>query len=151
MSGTGFRDYQNMTVKYLAEAIAALLRHPDLPAGARLATRCGRFETLRWPPADLVVASFSLPLCAPADFDGVWRRVRESLRPGGRFAGQLLGERDGWAAREGVTCLPRAAVEQRLQGLVLEHFEEEECDSVTPRGSAKHWHVFHVVARASGT
>lgn len=130
-----------------AEAIAALLRHPDLPAGARLATRCGRFEEQRWLAADLVVASFSLPLCAPADFSRVWGRVRDSLRPGGRFAGQFLGERDDWASRAGVTCLPRERVQKMLAGLEVEHFAEEECDSVTPRGSAKHWHLFHVVVQ----
>ncbi len=34
-----------------------------------------------------------------------------------------------------------------LDGLELEMFEEEEADGVTPRGNAKHWHIFHIVAR----
>ena len=34
-----------------------------------------------------------------------------------------------------------------LDGLELEMFEEEEDDGVTPRGNAKHWHIFHIVAR----
>jgi len=34
-----------------------------------------------------------------------------------------------------------------LQGLDLEMFDEEEADGVTPRGNAKHWHIFHIVAR----
>ena len=29
----------------------------------------------------------------------------------------------------------------------LSVIEEEEEDSVTPRGTAKHWHIFHVVAK----
>ena len=34
-----------------------------------------------------------------------------------------------------------------LGSLELEMFEEEEDDGVTPRGNAKHWHIFHIVAR----
>ena len=34
-----------------------------------------------------------------------------------------------------------------LAGWTVEMFEEEETDAVTPRGEAKHWHIFHVVAR----
>jgi hypothetical protein len=30
--------------------------------------------------------------------------------------------------------------------LRLEHLGEEETDSVTPRGEAKHWHVWHINA-----
>jgi hypothetical protein len=26
-------------------------------------------------------------------------------------------------------------------------FEEEEAEGTTPRGNAKHWHIFHIVAR----
>jgi hypothetical protein len=26
-------------------------------------------------------------------------------------------------------------------------FREEETDTVTPRGTEKHWHLFHIVAR----
>ena len=34
-----------------------------------------------------------------------------------------------------------------LEGFELEMFEEEEADSLTPRGTPKHWHIFHIVAR----
>jgi hypothetical protein len=33
--------------------------------------------------------------------------------------------------------------------MTIELFEEEEVDATTPRGKAKHWHIFHIVARAS--
>jgi hypothetical protein len=29
----------------------------------------------------------------------------------------------------------------------VEFLREEEDDTVTPRGKAKHWHIFHIVAR----
>ncbi len=47
--------------------------------------------------------------------------------------------------------LPEDLVERTkqclLDGFELELFEEEEADSVTPRGNPKHWHIFHIVAR----
>jgi hypothetical protein len=49
-----------------------------------------------------------------------------------------------------MTFLERDEAEAMLNGLDIEMFEEEEADGVTPRGKAKHWHIFHVVARRSG-
>ena len=121
------------------------------PAGALLQTVCARMQEVDWPAADLVVASFSLPLMPPAQMLATWHRLRASLRPGGRFAGQFLGDRDSWAVREGVTCLRESEVRALLGGLNIEMFMEEENDSVTPRGSTKHWHLFHVVVGEAAT
>jgi hypothetical protein len=33
-----------------------------------------------------------------------------------------------------------------LEPFTVEFFEEEESSSVTPRGTPKHWHIFHIVA-----
>ena len=41
----------------------------------------------------------------------------------------------------------RAQLDRLLAGFVVERLEEEEDDSVTPRGEAKHWHIWHIVAR----
>jgi hypothetical protein len=46
-----------------------------------------------------------------------------------------------------MTHLTRQEAEPLLTGLEVEMFREEEEDAVTPRGSPKHWHVFHIVAR----
>jgi len=46
-----------------------------------------------------------------------------------------------------MTHLARGELDDLLTGLSLEHFEEVEEDSVTPRGKPKHWHVFHIVVR----
>ena len=74
-------------------------------------------------------------------------RIREALPPGGRFSGQWYGPRDSWAGRPGMTFLERDEALALLDGFELEMFEEEEADGVTPRGNAKHWHIFHIVAR----
>jgi tellurite methyltransferase len=46
-----------------------------------------------------------------------------------------------------MTFFTRAEAEALLAPLAVELFREEEEGGVTPRGSAKHWHIFHIVAR----
>jgi tellurite methyltransferase len=114
---------------------------------APLGTLVARYEDARWPVCDFVNASWALPFCAPASFPEVWERVASSLRSGGRFAGQLFGDRDGWAPADDITFLPRARAEALFVVFDLERFDEIEEDSQTALGEPKHWHVFHVVAR----
>jgi SAM-dependent methyltransferase len=128
-------------------ALERLAARPDLPAAARLATICARFEAADWPAVALVNASFALPLCPPALFPALWRKITASLALGGRFAGQLYGPRDSWAAKSDMTILDAEAARRLFASYDIEMFDEEETDSVTPRGTAKHWHIFHVVAR----
>ena len=122
-------------------AVLALPRHP------RLTVRREPFETAEPPRADLVNASFSLPFCRPDAFPAFWGRIETALTPGGRFAGQFFGPRDGWAGNPGITHLPETEVRALLAGFDIERFDEEEDDAETPRGVMKHWHIFHVVAR----
>ena len=77
----------------------------------------------------------------------LWNRIREELPPGGRFSGQWYGPRDSWVGRPGMTFVGRDEALALLDGFELEMFEEEEADGTTPRGNAKHWHIFHIVAR----
>ena len=95
----------------------------------------------------LVNSSFAMPLCEPERFHELWARIREGLPAGGRFSGQWYGPRDSWVGRPGITFLERHQAMALLDGLDIEMFEEEEADSVTPRGNSKHWHIFHIVAR----
>ncbi|MGH6981991.1 MAG: class I SAM-dependent methyltransferase [Stellaceae bacterium] len=128
-------------------ALARLAARPDLPPGHRLDTSVARFEDAAWPAADLVNASFALFFCAPAAFPPLWRKIGASLKPAGRFAGQLLGERDSWASRPNVVAHDPAALSALLAGFAVEMHEIEETDGVTPRGEAKHWHIHHLVIR----
>lgn len=114
---------------------------------AGLRTRCQSLERVRLPGCDLVNASFSLFGCRPAAFPRLWRRVVAALHPGGRFAGQILGPRDSWAGSSERSVLERTELDLLLHPLDLEQLEEEETDTVTPIGEAKHWHIWHVNAR----
>ena len=120
-----------------------------VPRGSRPGV--ARFEETEIPPADLINAGFALPGCSPNRFPALWDRIVATLNPGGRFAGQLYGDRDSWSRSEerrtSMTFLNRAQVDGLLAELTVESFREHEEDTVTPRGKAKHWHVFHIVAR----
>jgi tellurite methyltransferase len=115
----------------------------------RLATQVAEYEDAALPECDLVNASFSLPFCRPEIFGVVWDRIVDALLPGGRFCGQLFGDRDEWSTELDLTFHTRAQAEALFTGFELERFDEVEEDSQTALGQPKHWHVFHVVARKS--
>lgn len=142
------RGWHVLAVDGQAEAIDRL-RALDLSEGerGRLETRVSRFETVEWPPADLVNSSFALPFCPPGDFQAVWERIVHSLRSGGRFSGHLFGDRDEWSDEDDMTFQTRAEAAALLSRLEVELFDEVEEDGSTAVGEQKHWHLFHVVAR----
>ncbi len=142
------RGWRVTAIDRQAEALAELRRRAG-PTG-RLVTIAGRFEDVAWEPCDLVNASFALPLCPPDRFAGLWRRIVASLRPEGRFAGQLYGPDDSWASRPGVTIHRRAEVEALFAGWSIERVDEEHADTTTPHDKPKHWHIWHVVAKTPG-
>jgi membrane dipeptidase len=113
---------------------------------ARLETKVARFETAEWPGCDLLNASFSLPFTPREAFAGLWERIVGSIRPGGRFCGQLFGERDEWAGT-GIVVHTRAEVDELLAPFEIELLDEFDADGKTVIGKNKHWHLFHVVAR----
>jgi tellurite methyltransferase len=143
------RGWRVLAIDAEAEAIQRLLQRGDLDSGgaARLQTQVARFEDAGWPEADLINSSYALPFCPPNQFGAVWQRIVASLRPGGRFSGQLFGDRDGWAAESEMSFQAREDAEALLRGLEVEHFDEVEEDGETAVGDPKHWHLFQVVAR----
>lgn len=127
-------------------------------AAHRLETEVARFEDASWPAVDLVNSSYALPFCPPDSFTIVWDRIVTSLVPGGRFCGQLFGDRDEWAARGtasirdwasplAMTFHSKDEVLLLLHDLDVEHFDEIDEDGTTAVGDSKHWHLFHIVAR----
>jgi tellurite methyltransferase len=129
------------------DAIERLASRVPQDALDRLETIVAPFDEAAWPEVDLVNSSFALPFCPPQHFSGVWERIVGSVRAGGRFSGQLFGERDQWAVNPQIMCLTRAKVEELFRAFELERFDEVETDGTIVTGEPKHWHVFHVVAR----
>jgi SAM-dependent methyltransferase len=110
----------------------------------RLTTVVAPMEEVDVPAADLVWASFSLFFCHPARFDGVWSKVTGAIRPRGRFAGQLLGDRDTWARQlDDVSSFTIERARALFDGFDVERFDEEEKED---EPGPKWWHVFHFVA-----
>ncbi|MEM1368031.1 MAG: class I SAM-dependent methyltransferase [Cyanobacteria bacterium P01_H01_bin.15] len=136
-------DAQSEAIERVQERLT-----PIAPSG-RLSTQVGKFESLILPPEglDLVNASFSLFFCQPTAFPLVWTEIINSLRPGGYFSGQFLGEQDSWAYNAGISAHPRQQIERLLSPLKIESWEEENQPGETALGQDKHWHIFHVVAQ----
>ncbi|MBA3739225.1 MAG: class I SAM-dependent methyltransferase [Actinobacteria bacterium] len=128
------------------EAIRRLREEVDPRTVSRLRTVVSEMEEATFPPADLVFASYSLPFCRPDAFPTLWERLRSCLRPGGRFAGELFGDRDSWSSDPGMTFHDVAAARVLFDGLDIEVFEEEEEDA-EGWDELKHWHVLHTIAR----
>ncbi|MBI4780967.1 MAG: class I SAM-dependent methyltransferase [Oscillatoriophycideae cyanobacterium NC_groundwater_1537_Pr4_S-0.65um_50_18] len=141
------RGWRVLAIDAEQEAFDRLLERPDLQRDL-LQTQRMRFENLTLPVSvDLINASFCLPFCPPADFQYLWDTIVTSLNTGGRFCGQLFGDRDSWAIYPQRTHHTRQQVEALLQSFEVEWLDEEEHPGVTAIGEEKHWHLFHIVAR----
>lgn len=141
------RGWRVLAIDAEAEAIDRLRRRADLTGTDRLETLAARFETADLPPCRLLNAAYALPFCPPGAFGAVWDRCAGAIEPGGLFVGQLFGERDGWAAQPDVTAHRRGALDALLSQFIIEHLQEEERDGADALGYAKHWHIFHLIAR----
>jgi tellurite methyltransferase len=141
------RGWKVVAVDAEPEALRRLAAR-NLPGAERITPIVARIEDVPLPiGVHLVNSSFAMPLCEQEKFYELWERICESLPSGGRFSGQWYGPRDTWFGRPGMSFVSRDEALKLLQGLDLEMFEEEDDDGVTPRGNAKHWHIFHIVAR----
>lgn len=141
------RGWRVLAIDGEEKAFDRLLKRPGLQHDL-LRTQHMRFEALSLPAAvDLINASFCLPFCPPADFPILWQTIVTALQPGGRFCGQLFGDRDSWARFLHHTHHTRQQVEALLQPFEVEWFDEEEHPGVTAIGEEKYWHIFHIVAR----
>lgn len=69
-----------------------------------------------------------------------------ALRPNGRFAGDIFGEKHAWAADPGIHVMPEEALRHQLEGLVVETFDIE--DGFRPSGGElTRWHAFGIAVR----
>jgi tellurite methyltransferase len=140
------RGWRVLAIDGEAQAIERLLNRPDINRHL-LETCVVRFEDLEiTQTVDLVNASFSLPFCPPESFPGIWQKIVSSLRSGGRFCGQLFGNRDSWAIYTSMNHHTRQQVETLLQPFEIEMLQEEDHPGKTAIGEEKHWHIFHIVA-----
>jgi tellurite methyltransferase len=141
------RGWQVLAIDGNAEAFERMLARTDLQNIENLATLVAKFDQASWPETDLINASFTLPFCPPDYFPELWQKIIKSLRPGGRFCGQLFGDRDDWAKIPTHTHHTREQAEKLLEPFEIELFNVEEEDGKTALQEPKHWHIFHIVAK----
>lgn len=95
---------------------------------------------------DLVNAQNSLSFIAPDQFDRVFGSVLLSLKKGGVFAGQLVGDQDDWASRRlDMTFSTAEQTEQRFALVDVIEFDEGEEDVRLEDGSIKHRHFIRFI------
>jgi len=143
--------------RFLAErgfSVLAIDRDPEMIRVARELTDGAipiRYEvadmaSYAFPPSDLVTAVFCLFFLSQPDLLATLDRVVRCLRPGGIFAGQILGPNDTWA-ETGASTISRPDLELSLRQLDFLKLQEVDRLGKTVWGDPKHWHVFHVIAR----
>lgn len=130
-------DLQPRAIELLTERI---------PEGARIHAEVADMGVWPIPACDVLVAGFSLFFLNHDAFADLWPRIVDAIKPGGHFAGQLLGPHDEWADK-GHAVFDVDAVRTLFREFDLVHFEEVDREGETSIGRPKHWHVFHVVAR----
>lgn len=142
------RGWRVLAIDQQPAAIEATLAHVPADARDRLTTRLAGFDEAELPPADLIWSGLSLPFCPPERFPDLMRRIVAALRPGGRLACDLFGERHAWRERAGMTFVTREEVERLLQPCEFELFSEAEEERETAFQGRQHWHGFDIIARA---
>ncbi len=140
------RGWHVLAIDGAEAGIQRLIDQAPAESLPRLQTQVTRFKGVILPPADLILASYSLPFCRPQHFPALWEQVAHSVKPGGRFAGNFFGPRDSWANVPKMTFHTAEQVRALMDGLEIETFEETEEDGQSANGP-KHWHVFTVIAR----
>lgn len=136
------KGWQVTAVDSDAEAVAYI--HETFPSADVIEVS---FPEMRLPPCDLVCAVFSLFFTPPEGFESVWQKIEQSVKPGGLFAGQLLGVNDDWASQSDITSLTRGQVEELLSNWEILMLDEVDRDGKTATGADKHWHVYHIIAQ----
>lgn len=145
------RGWRVLAVDREASAIDAL-RSATAPADLpRLETLVADLAGAAVPSADLVNASISLPFLAGPSFEPAVDRALDAVRPDGRFATMLFGDRDESASDPEMSCRSTEWLRARLAGFEIEDWLEREEDGRTALGDEHHWHILEVVARRLGT
>ena len=108
---------------------------------------CEDFMAFKMPECDVVLAVFSLFFLSQSDFSSFCPNMVAKVRPGGLFAGQLLGLNDDWVKSKGCSSLSTSELKRAFKGWEFLHFEEVDRDGETILRESKHWHVYHIVAR----
>ncbi len=107
------------------------------------------FEDYSFPKNEYNFASaaFALNFCDPIQFDAVFGKIKDSLKPGGIFCSELYGDLDEWSKLPGKTYPSKDRIMKLLAGLEIIRFIEEKTDKKDMSGEVKYKHVFQFIVR----
>lgn len=96
---------------------------------------------------NFINAQYALPFYGPKNFKNFMKKIKDSLKSGGIFTGQLFGINDEWNVQgKEMAFQTKDQALKLLSGLKIIEFKEEEKDGKTASGISKHWHIFHFIA-----
>jgi SAM-dependent methyltransferase len=101
------------------------------------------YSEVDWGEVDVIAAVFALFFAGEDEFSATWSKIRELVKAGAVFGGQLIGPGDDWAVNH--IALTKEQVEEMCSGLNVLYFEEVRRRGKTVFGAEKEWHVFHLV------
>lgn len=98
---------------------------------------------------DLVNAQLSLPFTNRDKFDEVFSKMKDSIKKGGVFVGQLFGVNDDWnkSKTTKTTFHTKEEAQKLFNDMELLKFVEKDYDGTLADGTSKHWHTFHIIAQ----
>lgn len=107
-----------------------------------------KFEDVILEKNNLIVANYSIPFCNKNIFEEFWKRMTDSILPGGYFVGNFFGINDEWKnIRDDMVFLEKEQVKKLFENFEIIDFKEIEENSKTGMGDMKHWHIFNVIAK----
>lgn len=118
--------------------------------GDKLSVMKAMFEELVFPfqAYDLINAHWSLPFINKMSFNDVFTRLLSSLNEDGILVGQFFGLNDEWNTPGTLMSFhTKQEVLELLKQMNILYIKESDEDGKTANGAAKHWHVFHFIAR----
>ena len=106
------------------------------------------FENIKIEKTDLIIANFSLSFCNNNRFRETWKIIKDSIRTGGYFVGNFLGNRDSWnKTKSEMAFFTKKQAENLFGDFKIFEFNEIEVDKPTALGVQKHWHLFYIIAQ----
>jgi len=101
------------------------------------------------PEVKLINASFSLPFCAPENFETLWNAIVNALPAGAIFCGHFFGPKDSWNLRKrsNMTFHTDTDISTLFENFTILVKKEIASEGKTISGTPKFWHVFHIVAQ----
>lgn len=97
--------------------------------------------------SDLIISFFALSFCKPEDFQNLWMKIKNSLRPNGFFIGNFFGIEDGWKDNNNMTFFYKSDINKMFEKFEIKKINEIKTKKVTALGKLKKWHIIEIVAK----